>query len=164
MRLEHNHLFLHCQSMLNFSQHTGQQSALAGDDAAEAPLSDTVCSAMQATILTALLQPQPESYDLFDDVLLMAEGSIIYHGPRTEIVAFFESCGFKCPERKAMPDFLQEITSEKDQVPHLSALLGHAYITWHSWTGNAGQCQRCHSMLPTEKTLWLRRARPGFPP
>ena len=48
----------------------------------------------------------------------MAEGSIIYHGPRTEIVPFFESCGFKCPERKAVPDFLQEVTSQKDQVSH----------------------------------------------
>ena len=71
---------------------------------------------MQATILTALLQPQPEAYDLFDDVLLMAEGSIIYHGPREDIVPFFESCGFKCPERKGVPDFLQEVTSKKDQA------------------------------------------------
>ena len=71
---------------------------------------------LQATILTALLQPQPESYDLFDEVLLMAEGSVIYHGPRTEIVAFFQSCGFTCPERKGVPDFLQEVTSKKDQV------------------------------------------------
>ena len=71
---------------------------------------------VQATVLTALLQPQPEAYDLFDDVLLMAEGSIIYHGPREDIVPFFESCGFRCPERKGVPDFLQEVTSKKDQV------------------------------------------------
>ena len=110
---------------------SNEQSALAGNDAAEALLSDAVFPAMQATILTALLQPQPESYELFDDVLLMAEGSIVYHGPRTDIVAFFESCGFKCPERKAMPDFLQEITSEKDQVPHLSALLLGFRVSGH---------------------------------
>jgi len=73
-------------------------------------------AALQATILTVLLQPQPESYDLFDDVLLMAEGSIIYHGPRTEIVPFFETCGFKCAERKGVPHFLQEVTSNKDQA------------------------------------------------
>lgn len=81
-----------------------------------------MCS-LQATILTALLQPQPESYDLFDDVLLMAEGTIIYHGPRTEIVAFFEACGFRCPERKGVPDFLQEVTSKKDQVLPTAPLL-----------------------------------------
>ena len=58
----------------------------------------------------------------------MAEGSIIYHGPRTEIVAFFESCGFKCPVRKGVPDFLQEVTNKKDQVRMLCAELS-AYST-----------------------------------
>lgn len=28
---------------------------------------------------------------------------------------FFESCGFACPERKGIADFLQEVTSRKDQ-------------------------------------------------
>ncbi len=39
---------------------------------------------MQGTILMALLQPAPEVFDLFDEVLLLAEGSILYHGPREE--------------------------------------------------------------------------------
>ena len=83
---------------------------------------------MQATILTALLQPQPEAYDLFDDVLLIAEGSIIYHGPREDIVPFFESCGFKCPERKGVPDFLQEVTSKKDQVNTCTSFLSTSAV------------------------------------
>ena len=29
----------------------------------------------QATVLLALLQPAPETYELFDDVLLLSEGS-----------------------------------------------------------------------------------------
>ena len=29
---------------------------------------------MQATVLLALLQPAPETYELFDDVLLLSEG------------------------------------------------------------------------------------------
>ncbi|KAJ0709582.1 putative ABC-type xenobiotic transporter [Helianthus annuus] len=40
---------------------------------------------------------------------------IVYQGPREHIVEFFESCGFKCPERKGTADFLQEVTSKKDQ-------------------------------------------------
>lgn len=62
-----------------------------------------------ATALISLLQPAPETFDLFDDVLLMAEGKIVFHGPRTEILNFFEECGFKCPERKGVADFLQEV-------------------------------------------------------
>ncbi|KAI9196707.1 hypothetical protein LWI28_026286 [Acer negundo] len=69
-----------------------------------------------ATALISLLQPAPEAFDLFDDVILMAEGKIVYHGPRSYIRKFFEECGFCCPERKGVADFLQEVTSKKDQA------------------------------------------------
>ena len=61
------------------------------------------------TMVISLLQPTPEVFDLFDDLILMAEGKIIYHGPRYEALNFFEECGFICPERKAAADFLQEV-------------------------------------------------------
>ncbi|GMY34358.1 ABC transporter G family member 29-like [Fagus crenata] len=69
----------------------------------------------EATILMSLLQPDPETFDLFDDIILLSEGWIIYQGPREHVLEFFESCGFKCPERKGTADFLQEVTSKKDQ-------------------------------------------------
>ncbi|XP_044484909.1 ABC transporter G family member 36-like [Mangifera indica] len=69
----------------------------------------------EATILMSLLQPAPETFDLFDDVILLSEGQIVYQGPRDNILEFFQSCGFKCPERKGTADFLQEVTSRKDQ-------------------------------------------------
>ncbi|KAL8130556.1 LOW QUALITY PROTEIN: hypothetical protein V2J09_019711 [Rumex salicifolius] len=65
--------------------------------------------------LIALLQPAPEAFDLFDDIILMAEGKIVYHGPRSSVLEFFEECGFKCPQRKGVADFLQEVISRKDQ-------------------------------------------------
>ena len=39
----------------------------------------------------------------------------MYHGPRGHIIPFFTSLGFELPERKGAADFLQEITSRKDQ-------------------------------------------------
>ncbi|EMS57423.1 Pleiotropic drug resistance protein 3 [Triticum urartu] len=72
------------------------------------------------TILVSLLQPTPETYELFDDIILMAEGQIVYHGPKSCIMSFFESCGFKCPERKGSADFLQEVLSKKDQQQYWS--------------------------------------------
>ena len=63
----------------------------------------------EATILVSLLQPAPETFDLFDDIILLSEGQIVYQGPREHILAFFESCGFRCPERKGTADFLQEV-------------------------------------------------------
>ncbi|CAN8270209.1 unnamed protein product [Cochlearia groenlandica] len=68
-----------------------------------------------ATVLMSLLQPAPETFELFDDIILLSEGEIVYQGPRDHVLTFFESCGFKCPERKGTADFLQEVTSRKDQ-------------------------------------------------
>ncbi|KAK1305958.1 putative pleiotropic drug resistance protein 7 [Acorus calamus] len=67
------------------------------------------------TALISLLQPAPETYDLFDDIVLLSDGQIVYQGPRENVLEFFESMGFKCPERKGVADFLQEVTSRKDQ-------------------------------------------------
>ncbi|CAM8903086.1 unnamed protein product [Rhodiola kirilowii] len=69
-----------------------------------------------ATAVIALLQPAPETFDLFDDVILMAEGMIVYHGPSSQALSYFEDCGFRCPERKGPADFLQEVISKKDQA------------------------------------------------
>ncbi|XP_062143567.1 pleiotropic drug resistance protein 3-like isoform X2 [Alnus glutinosa] len=70
------------------------------------------------TALISLLQPAPETFDLFDELILMAEGKIVYHGPRSDVLQFFEDCGFKCPERKGAADFLQEVISRKDQAQY----------------------------------------------
>lgn len=42
-------------------------------------------------------------------------GRMVYHGPREQVVPFFESLGFSLPERKGVADFLQEVCSQKDQ-------------------------------------------------
>ena len=56
-----------------------------------------------------LLQPAPETYDLFDGIILLSDGYIVYQGPREQVIEFFESMGFKCPDRKGVADFLQEV-------------------------------------------------------
>ncbi|KAK1434085.1 hypothetical protein QVD17_11003 [Tagetes erecta] len=70
---------------------------------------------LEGTAVISLLQPAPETYDLFDDIILLTDGKIVYEGPRENILEFFESMGFKCPERKGVADYLQEVTSKKDQ-------------------------------------------------
>ncbi|KAM6568607.1 hypothetical protein CsatB_016592 [Cannabis sativa] len=67
------------------------------------------------TMVISLLQPAPETYELFDDIILLSEGQVVYQGPRENVLEFFEYMGFKCPDRKGVADFLQEVTSKKDQ-------------------------------------------------
>lgn len=82
-----------------------------------------------STILVSLLQPAPETFDLFDDVILMAEGKIVYHGPRDSVLEFFEDCGFRCPPRKGVADFLQEVCS------HVYSLLITCTDGWWLYSG-----------------------------
>ena len=60
----------------------------------------------------------PEHAFLAQNVLISSDaaGCLVYHGPREQVVPFFESLGFKLPPRKGTADFLQEITSKKDQA------------------------------------------------
>jgi ABC-type multidrug transport system ATPase subunit len=64
---------------------------------------------MRTTMVVSLLQPAPETFQLFDDVILLSEGYIVYQGSREFVLDFFETMGFKCPDRKAVADFLQEV-------------------------------------------------------
>ncbi|XP_020533622.1 ABC transporter G family member 31 isoform X2 [Jatropha curcas] len=73
---------------------------------------------MDGTVLMALLQPPPETFDMFDDLILLSEGYMVYQGPRAEVLEFFESLGFQLPPRKGIADFLQEVTSKKDQAQY----------------------------------------------
>ncbi|KAK9946084.1 hypothetical protein M0R45_011563 [Rubus argutus] len=51
---------------------------------------------------------------------MFRDGQIVYQGPRENVLEFFEYMGFKCPERKGVADFLQEVTSKKDQEQYWS--------------------------------------------
>ncbi|KAE8055599.1 hypothetical protein FH972_012428 [Carpinus fangiana] len=73
---------------------------------------------MEATVLMALLQPAPETFELFDDLVLLSEGCIVYQGPRAEVLEFFEMLGFRLPPSKGVAEFLQEVTSRKDQAQY----------------------------------------------
>lgn len=66
--------------------------------------------ALEGTSVISLLQPAPETYELFDDIILLCEGQIVYQGPRDSALDFFTSIGFSCPKRKNVADFLQEVS------------------------------------------------------
>ncbi|KAG2403337.1 Pleiotropic drug resistance protein [Vigna angularis] len=86
------------------------------DPEIDAFMKATAMEGQETSLVTDyVLKPAPETYELFDDIILLSEGEIVYQGPRESVLHFFESVGFKCPERKGVADFLQEVTSKKDQ-------------------------------------------------
>ncbi|KFK33826.1 hypothetical protein AALP_AA5G065100 [Arabis alpina] len=94
------------------------------------------------TALISLLQPPPETFELFDDVIILGEGRIVYQGPCENVLDLFESMGFKCPERKGTADYLQEILSRKDQEQYwANSELPYRYISAREFEEGF---RRCH--------------------
>ncbi|CAK4186138.1 unnamed protein product [Aphanomyces euteiches] len=77
---------------------------------------------LKKTIVISLLQPGPEVFDLFDDVIIFNEGHVMYHGPPASVLSYFESLGFRRPPHRDVADFLLDLgTAQQDQYAVASA-------------------------------------------
>lgn len=63
------------------------------------------------TRLVSLLQPGPETFSLFDEVILLTEGQLVYAGPIEEAAGYFASLGYCQPDTMDVADFLQSVTT-----------------------------------------------------
>lgn len=64
------------------------------------------------TRVISLLQPSPETVSLFDELILLADGKLIFSGPVGEVESYFGSLGYRAPEYLDTADFLQMITTD----------------------------------------------------
>lgn len=60
----------------------------------------------------SLLQPSPEVVSLFDQIILLSEGHILFAGKIEEVEEYFAHLGFRCPEFVDLADFLQLVSTE----------------------------------------------------
>lgn len=51
------------------------------------------------TVIATVHSPSSELFDLFDDLLLLAKGHVIYHGPTEDSIDYFASLGYQVPPR-----------------------------------------------------------------
>ncbi|GMF22712.1 unnamed protein product [Phytophthora fragariaefolia] len=65
------------------------------------------------TVVAALLQPTPEVFELFDDILLLMGGRVAYHGPVEEVRNYFKDLGFACPPGRDFADFLMDLGTDE---------------------------------------------------
>lgn len=74
--------------------------------------------ATHCAMQVALLQPAPETVALFDDVMLLSDGHVAYHGPLQDMLQYFESLGFVRPVDVSLQEWVQELTGPVDQQVH----------------------------------------------
>jgi ABC-type multidrug transport system ATPase subunit len=75
------------------------------------------------TVICVIHQPSSEIYDVFDDVVFMCKGKIVYHGPVTKVVEYFASRGFVCPSDYNPADYVMYVlqTINMEQLNTLEA-------------------------------------------
>ncbi|MES1912798.1 MAG: hypothetical protein MHM6MM_005020 [Cercozoa sp. M6MM] len=66
-------------------------------------------------VVTTIHQPNSETFALFDDLLLLVDGEIVYHGPAMEVVDHLASHGFECPVHTNVADFALKIVNADDE-------------------------------------------------
>ncbi|KAE9287136.1 ABC transporter G family member 36 [Phytophthora fragariae] len=69
----------------------------------------SIAKTLHKAVAISLLQPAPEVFALFDYILIMNEGEVMYHGRREDVVPYFESLGFKCPADRDIADYLLDL-------------------------------------------------------
>lgn len=72
--------------------------------------------AANTTRIVSLLQPGPETFSLFDEIILLAEGHVIYSGPIDEVVDYFAKLGYKQNSTMDVADFLQLIPTPDGEM------------------------------------------------
>lgn len=88
----------------------------------------TLCAALKGltdstkcTIVCTLHQPQTKIFSLFDRVLLLNEGEMIYNGPVDDVGDIYAKAGFPLPDNVNPADHMLDVitptsASDKDQV------------------------------------------------
>ncbi|GMF28078.1 unnamed protein product [Phytophthora fragariaefolia] len=115
---------------------TGLDSAAAYDIIAT---QRSMAKKFKKTVVISLLQPSPEIFGLFDNVLILNAGRVMYNGPREEALGYFEGMGFKRPPHRDVADFLMDLGTNKQVqyerdlapgtvVPHTPAEFGDVFV------------------------------------
>eukprot|EP00644_Phytophthora_capsici_P002658 jgi/Phyca11/106036/e_gw1.11.372.1 len=115
---------------------TGLDSAAAFDILT---MQRSIARKFQKTVVISLLQPSPEMFALFDNVLLLNEGRVMYNGPCDEALAYFEALGFKRLPHRDVADFLIDLGTNKqvqhqvrDNAPRTPQEFAEAFSFWAS--------------------------------
>jgi len=63
------------------------------------------------TIVSSIHQPRSSIFALFDDVVILSEGKMVYNGPAAEMVGYFSKIGYAMPENYNPADFVLDLVS-----------------------------------------------------
>ncbi|KAI8826161.1 P-loop containing nucleoside triphosphate hydrolase protein [Fimicolochytrium jonesii] len=63
------------------------------------------------TICVSIHQPRSDIFELFDNIVLLSRGDLVYSGPRSSVLSYFESLSYNVPEHMNPADYLIDVSS-----------------------------------------------------
>lgn len=69
------------------------------------------------TVVVAIHQPRSSIYAMFDDLILVSEGGLIYSGEASKAVSYFEEQGHPCPPNYNPAEYLADLISVDQSTP-----------------------------------------------
>lgn len=63
------------------------------------------------TIMCTIHQPQTKIFNLFDELIILNKGHILYQGPADEVIAHYTEAGFPCPPYTNPADHILDVVT-----------------------------------------------------
>ncbi|KAF8981030.1 hypothetical protein BGZ46_003324 [Entomortierella lignicola] len=70
------------------------------------------------TVILTVHQPRSDIYELFDDLLLLSQGKVVYFGKAQAAAAYFESLGHECPIGWNVADYFLDLITLHQESPN----------------------------------------------
>ncbi len=67
----------------------------------------------ECTVVCTIHQPQPKIFNMFDNLILMKKGTILYQGVANKVEQYLAENGHSCPKNAAISDFMLDVVSPK---------------------------------------------------
>lgn len=73
------------------------------------------------TVVSSIHQPRSSIFAMFDDLILLSEGQLLYSGAASDALPYFEELGHKCPQHYNPAEFLADLISVDVSTPEAQA-------------------------------------------
>lgn len=63
------------------------------------------------TVVCTIHQPRSTVFSMFDDLILLAGGSVIYCGTAKNVTYYFKEIGYECPDSCSVQEYIADLIS-----------------------------------------------------
>ena len=66
-------------------------------------------------VIATIHQPSSEIFDMIDTLVLLAKGHVVYYGPRSDVIQYFDRLGYQCPQYTNIADYVVNRVQENSE-------------------------------------------------